>query len=141
VGLIDYLQSFNRKECFYLVGAALGNPGFALSADFRAAVGARLGLALPEGAFVAMDYHLDWLCASLYLHGHGGDRGPHPNAGRLIRAQQEDIDLLVTYQEQRACRLILLEAKGATGWSNQQLRSKTARRRGRPLASRERRGR
>ena len=127
MGITDYLQSFNRKERFYLVGAALGNPSFALAADFRAAVGARLDLAIPERAFVAMDYHLDWLYASLYLHGHGGEQGPHSNVDRLVRAQQEDVDLLVAYQDQGTCRLILLEAKGATGWNNKQFRSKTVR--------------
>ncbi len=74
-----------------------------------------------------MDYHLDWIYASLYLHRHGGNRGPHPNAGKLIRAQQEDVDLLVAYKDQDVCRLILLEAKGASSFGNEQFRSKTAR--------------
>jgi hypothetical protein len=125
--LIDYLQGFNRKERFLLVGAALGNARFTLAADFRAGLAAALSLDIPAGAFVAMDYHLDWLYASLYLHRHGGARGPHPNADRLVRAQQEDVDLLVAYQTADASHLVLLEAKGATGWSNAQFRSKAVR--------------
>ena len=30
---VDYLWSFNRKERFFLVGTALGNPDFRLSPD------------------------------------------------------------------------------------------------------------
>src|SRR5581483_7130104 len=96
---IDYLQRFNRKERFFLVGAALGNSGFSLSADFRASVGAALDLQIPDDAFVAMDYHLDWIYASLVLANRDGDCGPYANSDRLIRAQQADTDLLVAYRD------------------------------------------
>ena len=38
--VIEYLESFNRKERFFLVGAALGNTQFQLGAAFRERVGA-----------------------------------------------------------------------------------------------------
>jgi hypothetical protein len=126
-GLIDYLRSFNRKERFALVGLALGNPRFRLAAPFRGRIRDELGPDVPEDAFVAMDYHLDWLYASLHLHRHGGDPGPHTNADRLIRAQQEDVDLLVAFEDRGVGRIVLLEAKGATGWTNKQMSSKAKR--------------
>ena len=129
-GLIDYLRSFNRKERFVLVGLALGNPQFRLAATFRGCIREALGLDVPEAAFVAMDYHLDWLYASLHLHRHGGGPGPHPNADRLVRAQQEDVDLLIAFEDRGVGRIVLLEAKGATGWSNKQMSSKAERLRG-----------
>ena len=125
--LLRYLKRFNRKERFFLVGWALGNAKFKLSESFRADLGKALGLAVPEDAFVAMDYHLDWLYASLCLHGSGGGKGPHCNDGKLIRAQQEDIDLVVAYQDGDAHHIVLLEAKGATSWTNKQMRSKAIR--------------
>ena len=33
--LLDYLESFNRKERLFVVGDALGNPTFRLGDDFR----------------------------------------------------------------------------------------------------------
>ncbi len=33
--LMEHLESFNRKERFFLVGNALGNPDFQLSTDFQ----------------------------------------------------------------------------------------------------------
>jgi hypothetical protein len=125
--VIDYFKRFNRKERFFLVGSALGNAGFCLSADFRALIGAALDLEIPADAFVAMDYHLDWVYASLVLARSGGDRGPYENPDRLIRAQQEDMDLLVAFHEHDVCRVVLLEAKAATGWGNKQFQSKAVR--------------
>ena len=34
--LMEHLESFNRKERFFLIGDALGNRAFQLSTDFRA---------------------------------------------------------------------------------------------------------
>ena len=31
---IEYLRSFNRKERFFLIGTALGNPAFRLDSAF-----------------------------------------------------------------------------------------------------------
>ncbi len=48
-----------------------------------------------------------------------------PGDGRLT-ATGEDVDLLVAWQDQQP-RLVLIEAKGFTGWSNKQLLSKALR--------------
>ena len=36
--LIEILESFNTKERFFLIGAALGNPTFKLSEDYSKAL-------------------------------------------------------------------------------------------------------
>ena len=65
--LMEHLESFNRKERFFLVGNALGNPDFQLSTDFQTKLNTAFGIPPPNSAFVAMDYHLDWLHASPFL--------------------------------------------------------------------------
>ena len=57
--LIERLESFNRKERFFLIGDALGNQSFQLSDDFRTRLGTAFGIQPPSNTFVAMDYHLD----------------------------------------------------------------------------------
>jgi len=125
--LMWYLRKFNRKERFFLTGMALGNPDFVLSSSFCTELDTRLGINVPKGAFCAMDYHLDWLYASLVLHFGGTLEAIYPNDDKLITANQEDIDLLIAYPEGAIHHLILLEAKGVTGWSNKQMRSKANR--------------
>jgi hypothetical protein len=88
-----------------------------------------------------MDYHFDWLYASLQL----ADRFPHdadlkdqpfespdfrlPKAKQpvYVNENQEDIDLLVAFETVDTTHLVLVEAKGATSWSNAQLNSKLGR--------------
>ena len=125
--LLDHLREFNRKERFYLIGMALWNTKFRLSREFREALGDILELEVPEDAFAAMDYHLDWIAASLQLAADGDSPGPYPRDPRLMTATQEDIDLLVAYPEANSYHLIMLEAKGVTAYSNSQLRSKIKR--------------
>ena len=67
---------------------------------------------------------LDWLAGALYLH----TRPPDPYAGRgnrprLIKGQQEDIDLVVA----SGGDVILIEAKAFSASSNKQLKSKLQR--------------
>src|SRR4051812_23440982 len=64
---LEYLRRLNRKERFFLVGMALGNPSFELAPAFRDLIGGALGLKIPHDSFVAMDYHLDWIYASLEI--------------------------------------------------------------------------
>lgn len=42
--LMELLESFNRKERFFLIGDALGNRAFQLSTDFRARISAAFGI-------------------------------------------------------------------------------------------------
>jgi hypothetical protein len=125
--LLYYLPQFNTKERFFLLGHVLGNPQFTLGSAFKAELSKGMNLSLPEDLFCAMDFQLDWLYAALQLYSDGGERKVHSNSDGIIKAQQEDIDFLIGYESDGLCHLILLEAKGATGWTNAQMQSKAAR--------------
>ena len=131
--LITRLQSFNRKERFILLREALGGRTFSLEAGFRERLGALIGVRVPTDAFVAMDYHLDWLQMALFLA-----RTPTPpqfipkgdvlsEGQEDLNANQMDIDLLVAFDTEAKTHLVLLEAKMETGWSNLQMRRKAKR--------------
>ena len=126
-GIIEKLRSFNRKERFFLVGMALGNPEFKLCEQFRNKVGEALHISIPKDAFAAMDYHLDWIYASLFLANNNTKDQMFPNTNGLITATQEDIDFLIAYQDGEKCHLVMLEAKGVMGFTNRQLQSKIRR--------------
>ena len=124
--LIDHLRSFNRKERFILLHEALGEDTFTLDEGFRARLGASIGVPVPADAYVAMDYHLDWLQMALYLAATPAPPSPIPNSD-LFRANQEDADLLVAFDQDATTHVVLLEAKMETGWTNKQLHSKAQR--------------
>jgi len=124
--LLSLLKRLNAKERFFLVGKALGNESFRLCEEFRAELGNRIGQPVPADAFCAMDYHLDWIHAALMARQHG--IGPqHSNADGLIQATQEDVDLLVAFERDGITHMILIEAKAATSWTNEQARHKAER--------------
>lgn len=125
--IIDNLRMFNRKERFFLVGMALGNPDFKLCRGFRQSIGQTFALDIPEDAFAAMDYHLDWIYASLFLSFNENPSGMYANTESMIQATQEDIDFLVAYKDIDACHIIMLEAKGVMNFTNRQLLSKVRR--------------
>lgn len=125
--LVQTLRQFNRKERFFLVGLALGNRDFRLSDGFRGQLEHCFKLKIPRDAFCAMDYHFDWFYASLVLHCVEDKGNIFKNDGNLVSANQEDIDLIVAFQQDGTCHILLIEAKGVTGWSNSQLNSKAKR--------------
>lgn len=125
--LIENLQRFNRKERFYLVGRALGNPAFILGEEFRLDLSKELNLQIPKNAFAAMDYHIDWISASLALTSGFTTTNKHDRYGRdklKISGTQEDIDLLVGFENSEGVHLIMVEAKGVSHFNNNQWRSK-----------------
>ncbi|OGR14416.1 MAG: hypothetical protein A2341_04680 [Deltaproteobacteria bacterium RIFOXYB12_FULL_58_9] len=125
-GLVELLASFNRKERFFLVGTALGNPRFCPSDAFRHQLVTLFDLSIPKDAFVAMDYHLDWMHAALTLAFGASEDGVHVNDGN-ITGNQEDVDLLFAFDAGEMTHLLLLEAKAETGWTNKQMHSKARR--------------
>ena len=132
--LIKILESFNRKERFFLIAQALGQerddkPAFTLSEKFRRELGGKMEVCIPkdpEKVFVGMDYHLDWVVASLTRWKDGKDR-EFPNDAPGIKGTQEDIDLLVAFQENQVFHLVFLEAKAYSGWTNNQMEPKAKR--------------
>ena len=77
--LIHHLRSFNRKERFILLSDALGRD--TLGDAFRERLGEAIGVAVPDDALVAMDYHLDWLQMALYLAETPNPPDPIPKSG------------------------------------------------------------
>ena len=126
------LSKFNRKERFYVVREATTG-GFDLADDFRLRLEEELGLTIPAvETFMAMDYHLDWIYASLFLCGQTGEvKGKVFDLDRtLITASQEDVDLLIAapdLENPGRTNLIMIEAKGDTPWTNKQSESKAKR--------------
>ena len=128
LSFIELLEKFNRKERFFLLGWTLGNRRFRASRTFLRSISSLLGIEIPPNAFVAMDYHLSWLYASVFLSSSKtGDRGVYSNKNQLVTGTQEDVDLLIAFRRGRTNHVVMLEAKGATGWTNKQARSKAAR--------------
>ena len=126
-GLIEKLRRLNRKERYHLVGQALGNRDFRTSDAFRNAVGSATGLTIPADAFVAMDYHLNWIHAAILICGDPGQATFAHGIDVTTAGNQEDADLLIAFDEGPKTHLILVEAKAATGWTNKQMNSKARR--------------
>ena len=132
--LIQILECLNRKERFFLVGTALGNRKFHLSECFRLKLQCAIKLdePIPESAFVAMDYHLDWVAAALEKYSSLENKEAFKNrqgeSRRLVEGNQEDVDFFVAFRgKNSAVHLIFLEAKAYSRWDYKQLRSKAER--------------
>ena len=119
--LIDILESFNRKERFYLLTYALGQlpdhgePKIELGKRLWDDLKGKLCLPTPKGkVFVAMDYHLNWIHASLYAASSSGCvPSCIPNGNCLIENNQQDVDLLIAFEtDDGKYHLIFVEAKG-----------------------------
>ena len=134
--LIDNLKSFNRKERFYLVGQMLGNPEFRMDDNQLDKISNLIGLTIPRKYFAAMDYHLDWIYASLFLTQNDANtafkRNSIENEGVNIDYQisgtQEDVDFLLAFVDhENTTHIVMIEAKGDSYFSNGQLDSKNKR--------------
>ena len=130
--LIEILKSFNRKERFFLIQEASSGKAFQLSDSYREKLAkVTCGVKIPDDAFVAIDYHLDWLYASLFLTyckpDEEDEKGPFPNNNSISTSSQLDIDLLVAFEFCDMYHLILVEAKAYGSWDNKQLRNKAKR--------------
>ena len=126
--LIKYLKSFNRKERFILLEKALDT--FRLSDDFRKELGAHLRLAIPDCAYVAMDYHIGWIQMAVYLENNDAVQKnciPITEEIKGINDNQQDVDLLVAFTEESVTHLVLIEAKADTPWNYGQLDDKVKR--------------
>ena len=137
---IGYLQLLNRKERFHLLREALGETTFRLDERFRTRLqfclrdSPRGAVSIPPDAFVAMDYHLDWIAMALRLAVDGPERDHHdwfPLDGiandELVSGTQQDVDLLVAFPDGPTTHLVMIEAKGDTHWRNEQLDRKAER--------------
>ncbi|ELI6424561.1 hypothetical protein RRM51_004030 [Aeromonas veronii] len=133
--LIDNLKSFNRKERFYLIGQMLGNPEFRMDDKQLDEISKLIEVKIPREYFAAMDYHLDWIYASLFLtQDHGEKIFPRnfiDNNKKVylqISGTQEDVDFLLAFIDpENKTHIVMIEAKGDSYFSNGQLDSKNKR--------------
>ena len=127
--VIKHLKSFNRKERFILLHEVLGykRQTFRLGPGFREKLGERLRLSVPRDSFVAMDYHLDWIQMALYLSDKTSPKDDVIYNDGIVVGNQRDVDLLVAFADDKTTHLVLVEAKGDTGWTNSQLDKKAKR--------------
>jgi len=136
-------MAFNRKERYHVVRHAVTGGPWTLSDGFREqlqkALKGVLDTSIPDNAYVAMDYHLDWLSAAYQIGAKGGspeslaasgatyDNYPNEKNKPLIEGNQQDIDLLIAFVHGDRLYVILVEAKADGGWGNQQLGKKLPR--------------
>ena len=121
--LIQLLGLFNKRERYFLIDHVLG--GFTLSDQFRSGLEDELKLGVPSDAFVAMDYDLEWLAASLLASKHTDGTTNFCRVYEGVPITYPDVDLLIAFKSGEACHLILIEAKGYTGWLNNQMKVKS----------------
>ncbi len=133
--LIEHLRSLDRKERFAVLRDALGFHPEAprLDEGFREKLATCIGRPVPAYAFLAMDYHLDWIRLALYLAENLHIQPETPFSIRRFddfSENQEDVDLLAAFEANDDSRwvthLVLIEAKYLP-WSNPQLKSKATR--------------
>jgi len=125
--IIKYLESFNRKERFHLVGQLLGNSAFNLDPSVLKKILDLLELEIPKSYFSAMDYHLDWIYASVALTNNDRDI-PLLRNDLCISGTQEDVDFLLAFEDDlENTHIIMIEAKGDTSFTNKQIQSKANR--------------
>lgn len=130
--LVEALMRFNRKERFWLLSDALGTPFRDLDPTFLRRVSEELSIEIPQETWWAFDYHLDWLHAVLSsapTFEINQSQSPRLNDTRYIKGTQEDIDLLIAFDQTG----ILVEAKLDTSWSNKQMTRKAERFRNLPV--------
>jgi len=106
---VKVIQAFDSHERGILFQWSAGSP-FVLSAQLRQRLGDAVQVDVPGDAYVAMDYTLDWLHAAItcYLDPNAWDE-PQPLGDGTIAGSQEDVDLLVAWEE-KGPHLLLIEA-------------------------------
>ncbi len=127
------LERFTRKERNLLVRDLLDcQPSVTpLSKDFCDRVSGALGIEIPQTAWWATDYHLNWIAGALVLWRDGEKAIGVPQANNqaddllheLVKRNQEDVDLLIAFGR----TLVLIEVKAFGYFTNKQIDSKVQR--------------
>lgn len=139
--MLDAIMRFNRKERYHLIRHAVTGGPMSLSDGFRREVGEVLDLSVPDNAYVAMDYHLDWLSAAYHIASKGGtietamnrkdengyENYPNDKSDPVLAGNILDTDLLIAYRCDGRVVVILVEAKADSDWSLSQISDKAAR--------------
>ena len=120
----EHLARFNRKERYWLLRDALGDGAVRLSGKFLDKFPKERRPSV--NAWWAMDYHLDWIVASIWSA--GLERQALGKAEKVIfaaaiKGTQEDVDLLIVEGD----RVWLCEAKFSGALSTSQIDRKVER--------------
>lgn len=127
MSIISNLASFNRKERFYLVAYMLKNTQFELSEEVKTLISEIINVPIPDSYFTAMDYHLDWIYASLHLENTLSEQ-PFLRDRNCIKGTQEDVDFIIAFEDtQNITHIVMIEAKGDSSFTSKQLESKALR--------------
>ena len=104
--LIECLKAY-KKERQRLVLRLLGKDKLPLSDEFRNALGCEIGKKIPDAGFtVFIDYHLDWIETCL-----------NENKSSTNTKTVRDVDLMIAFEENNWCYLVMVEAKAAESGS------------------------
>src|SRR3546814_684722 len=109
--LINFLERLNRKERYFVLAHATGARDLTLGQQMRQQLTDKIGAEVPANARLFMDYHFDWLITSLRLAFDQPARLFFKNTGKEIQGNQEDIDLLIAFEERTVTHLVMIEAK------------------------------
>lgn len=126
--VIEHLEVLNRTEPFHLLRQVLGKSTFRIDRGFCEELGTLLHVPIPGNAFIGMDYLLDWISLAVRFTDKSLPKGPVLNIGNdLFEANPLDADLLVAFDIRTTTHVVMIEAKGDTGWGNEQLQKKADR--------------
>lgn len=135
--MMDALMAFNRKERYHVIRTAVTGGPMTLNDGFRQKLEKTLGLKIPDNAYVAMDYHMDWVSVANWISSQGQSvltakkklKSNYPNkkAHPLFKGNQEDTDLLIAFRLEKRVVLIFVEAKADSKWKEAQIQSKAER--------------
>lgn len=65
---LEAIMAFNRKERYHLIRHAVTGGPWSLTDAFRSELERETGAGrIPDNAYVAMDYHLNWIAAALEI--------------------------------------------------------------------------
>ena len=124
VNIIEYMKSFNRKERFHLIGQFMGNQDFRLSNETLNNISELIGVKISTEYFSAMDYHLDWVYASLAISLKSGNI-PRARDLDCVTGTQQDVDFILAFEDGNSItHIVMIEAKGKTSFENAQMISK-----------------
>jgi hypothetical protein len=130
VAVSEILRTFDRKERAWVVRNVIGNMAPPISPAFLEKLSGELELSpsLSADAWWGIDYHLDWLAASIHAFRFHNlptkvIEKPQLNTEALLKHGIEDIDLIIA----DSSRVILIEAKAFGHWDKSQLDSKVKR--------------
>jgi hypothetical protein len=118
---LENLRRLHRDERSLLTAFVTGAPT-ALGESFRAEVQSKLGIALPEDAFVAFDYQISGIYAAAAMLEE--QQGVHASGGGIERGNQEHVDLLVAWEAGETVEMLIVETEGISGWSGKRLLSR-----------------